>query len=454
LGSEARCQPGRRRVARTQAARRIPERARDRGERLELRQRLRDDPRPVRSRRPAQHHQLGGGINERPAKQAGSDATGLTPRQIHIIDRLRRYAELYGDDFTTAAFAPATATWRAEPHLIDRYYAGDPDTGERWPSLNSVKDAFGGSFNAARVAAGFAPNRAGQKKNRRPKGANRPIRDVRHKHTIIKDPEARAERDDLRVRVRELERELAAEQRSAERAEGMLETALKRLDAARKARDREVRRAATAKRSADRARRRGAREPVRVRARPEIREVEVVREVEVEVVREVPVSNDAAMAAAEARATAAEDQATAALRDLEVERDHAEGARQRMRAAERKAAEALERAEDAEAAAARATPDARVDAAERAVAAAERRAGEAENRMRELAVVVTGRRDVLTPEQVAELRGRGPAGPGVLAGALEQLARARATNNPLKLDEALTRVAAAAVRWRDRMRSR
>jgi hypothetical protein len=47
--------------------------------------------------------------------------------------------------------------------------------------------------------------------------------------------------------------------------------------------------------------------------------------------------------------------------------------------------------------------------------------------------------------------GDGPVGPAVLAGALRALARARATNDRAALDRALADVAAAAVRWRDRL---
>jgi hypothetical protein len=64
---------------------------------------------------------------------------------------------------------------------------------------------------------------------------------------------------------------------------------------------------------------------------------------------------------------------------------------------------------------------------------------------------LTGARS-LTTAQIAALRnGDGPVGPGPLAAALKALATARATNDNLRLKEALNDVAAAAVRWRERL---
>jgi hypothetical protein len=57
----------------------------------------------------------------------------------------------------------------------------------------------------------------------------------------------------------------------------------------------------------------------------------------------------------------------------------------------------------------------------------------------------------LTPAELAELRVSGPSGPAVMAAALNSLAAARRTNNPLRMQEALRRVAQAAVTWQERI---
>jgi hypothetical protein len=57
----------------------------------------------------------------------------------------------------------------------------------------------------------------------------------------------------------------------------------------------------------------------------------------------------------------------------------------------------------------------------------------------------------LTSGELSALRAGGPSGPAVLADALKRLARARATGDRRGLEQALGEVAAAAVRWRDRM---
>ena len=57
----------------------------------------------------------------------------------------------------------------------------------------------------------------------------------------------------------------------------------------------------------------------------------------------------------------------------------------------------------------------------------------------------------LTAAELAALRGSGPSGPAVLAGALKRLARARATGDRRGQAAALGEIATAAVRWRDRL---
>jgi hypothetical protein len=160
-----------------------------------------------------------------------------------------------------------------------------------------------------------------------------------------------------------------------------------------------------------------------------------VRELSAERVEEL-------VADAEARVRAALDQAEAATRDVT-------DARRAQRAAEARAAGSELRAEAVErlAAAARQSNDGN---AWKAARAAEERAAEAERRARELAVLVCGEARRLTAAELAELRAGGASGPAVLAAALRELGGARASGNGPALDAALTAVASAAVRWRDR----
>jgi hypothetical protein len=90
-------------------------------------------------------------------------------------------------------------------------------------------------------------------------------------------------------------------------------------------------------------------------------------------------------------------------------------------------------------------------AAWKAVHEAEERAAVAERRARELAVLVCGEARRLTQPELDALREGGPSGPAVLAAALRELARARASGNGPALDAALGALASAAVRWRDRL---
>jgi hypothetical protein len=57
----------------------------------------------------------------------------------------------------------------------------------------------------------------------------------------------------------------------------------------------------------------------------------------------------------------------------------------------------------------------------------------------------------LTRAELAALRTGGASGPAVVAGALRALGRARAAGGGAELEAALTSLASAAVRWRDRL---
>jgi len=108
---------------------------------------------------------------------SASHADGRRVTKTHtdrdtIIVAIRRWDALFGEPPCTADWNPSIARWRAQEWRIERYVAGDPATGERWPSLNAVKRRFGGSFDAAVREAGLEPRRPGPR--RRAAGAARP----------------------------------------------------------------------------------------------------------------------------------------------------------------------------------------------------------------------------------------------------------------------------------------
>ena len=87
----------------------------------------------------------------------------------------------------------------------------------------------------------------------------------------------------------------------------------------------------------------------------------------------------------------------------------------------------------------------------RAALDAELRAARAERELRETVAALRGEARRLTPAELAELRVSGPSGPAVMAAALQALTAARRTNNPVRMQEALRRVAQAAVTWQERI---
>ncbi len=228
-----------------------------------------------------------------------------------IIEKIVEWNARYGEPPCSADWNPSLARWRAQEWRAERYYGSGS-----WPSTNAVKRAYGGSFDAAVRAAGFAPARPGP---RRAAGAARP--DVEQRAPQPPLPREAGAED-----VRTLERQLAAADKRAERAETRLHDARRRARLANE-------RAARARRSRDRA-----------------------------------------VGEADARVRAALDQADAAIRD----------------------ADALRRA-------------------------------------------------------TQPVPATGPAGPGPLAAALRALASARATGDRHGLRTELANVAAAALRWRDRL---
>lgn len=375
-----------------------------------------------------------------------------THSRASIIEALQRYAHLYGDDFTAAAFSPSTAKWADRPELIDIYYAGDPDGVGPWPSLNAIKSHFNGSFNEARVAAGLEPNRPGPAKRRRKTGLHRPIRNVSHVNatrTIFVD---RVDKDT----VGRLTRELMKVEAKLERAQEEL-------------RKRKTKRVVTTKTKVKTKTVRVTDDAAvaRARARAEAR----VARAEQRVVE--------ARAAVDASSKALTEARTAATR-LASRLERSEATVSGLREERRGLKATAERAEDRAAAAAsmlaareeeieRLRADTRVvmkdapeqeilDAARReadearsAERDAELRAATAEREYMALAAAVSGEPRKLTKAEMAELQADGPAGPAVLADALKDLGLARRGNNPTRLFGALTKIASAAVTWRERL---
>ena len=350
------------------------------------------------------------------AVAAGGVRKGALTRD-QIIEKILRWNALYGEPPCTADWNPSLARWRAQEWRIERYRLGDPETGARWPSVNAAKRLFDGSFDAAVRAAGLVPHRPGPRR--------RPARSVL---PAVEQRAPRAPREVDAELTAAAERVLEAERR-AQRAEGRVQRAVARAERA-EGKVAEVReRARGVERRASERVRAAVRHAERVRIAP-------AREAE----RRTRTAERAEVARADTQARAVEaERALAAVeaRALEAER--------RAAAAEARVAEvAVAAPAPAPVGAVSEVPDARVRAAEA-------RARAAEARLRELEASTNGGRP-LGAGVSAELReGSGPVGPGPLAEALKGLARARATNDSVRLHRALTEVAGAAVRWRERL---
>ena len=266
-----------------------------------------------------------------------------------------------------------------------------------------------------------------------------------------------------------------AQARDAERRVALLEARL----------DRAGERALRAAAERDAARRAGSRSPA---AKPKVVRERVVddaalaraqrRAVAAEAKAEVTIRDvrakcaEARMDAAEARTAAKRmaaklERAEATIGTLRGERRELKAGRDRLsdelvvaeRLLERAQCEAQREPTAVPAAGAERAPDAaqlhaaRVAAARdrRAAADAELRAARAERELRETVAVLRGEARRLTPAELAALRTAGPSGPAVMAAALQALTEARRTNNPMRMQEALRRVAQAAVTWQERI---
>jgi len=360
-----------------------------------------------------------------------------------IIEALRRYAALYGPDFTAAAFSPSTAKWRDEPEMAERYFAGDPETGAAWPSLNAIKTPFDGSFNAARVAAGLPANRPGPAKTKRPDGAHAPVRDVRHvTRTVYVETEGvKSKRDLARLlfkiarpteKVQELEDKLTKTKEGAK-----AKTITKTKTSTKVVRERVPDKAA--ERRADRA------EQSLARLREELAAArEDARKAKSDATR---------FAAHRERSEAKVYELREERRDLRTAADEARADAQR--AEDRAVAAERERDElaDREPVVIReASPEQAVlTEAKRARRSAELRAARAERELLDTVSAVTGERRKLSKAELNDLRKRGPAGEALVLRALADLSKAKKTNNRVAMDAALYALASAAVSWKERL---
>jgi hypothetical protein len=384
----------------------------------------------------------------------------LTDDQLRAVQELRDYAQLYGPDFTTAAFNPSVAKWRDRPEDRERYLRGNVLRGRPWLSLNTIKDAFGGKWNDAREAAGFERNRPGPGKGKRAAHKHAPIRGVDDhvrvrtvvRERVVREPAAPVGADP--VATRSLERALAAAEKRAAKAEDQLAKVNARLH--------EVRERARARDLAMRKQRdRADRNAELVAAlRAELRDVGSL------LGEQTTAADAGALTAAQANAEATRAMAEAAqlrveLSETREELDRAQELREladpeeleRARAEVREARGRVAAAREAQAAAER---TAAVAAAAKRAAENERAAAEHDTRValrevREVREAVAGHDRKLTPDELRELRGRGPAGAAVFLAAVKDVARANAKGQRQALREALHRAAAAAVRWSERL---
>ena len=370
-----------------------------------------------------------------------------------IIIAIQEWVATYGEPPRAADWNPSSAKWAGQLWRVERYRAGRAD-GSPWPALNSAKRPFDGSLTEAIRAAGFEPARPGPRR--------RTDVDPEQAHRAVISPEGRA-----------MVAAALAQARDAERRVAVLEARLERVGE----------RASRATAERDAARRVGHRA---VTAKPK-----VVRE---------RVVDDAAVARAERRAAAAEAKAEATVRDIQSRHSEARMDAAEARTAAKRMAAKLERAEatvgtlrgerrelkaaadrlsDELVAAERLLERARADAERpaevitvreaapeasevraaqaaaardrRAALEAELRAARAERELRETVAALRGEARRLTAAELAELRVSGPSGPAVMAAALQALTAARRTNNPVRMQEALRRIAQAAVTWQERI---
>ena len=351
-----------------------------------------------------------------PAQQAGR-RPGRWSRES-IIEKIVAWERLYSEPPSSADWNPSLARWRAQEWRIERYRQGE------WPSTNAVKRHFGESFDAAVRAAGFEPRRPGPRP--RPAHSARPA-------IAQREPQTPRSVDEELLAAAELVHAAEARARAAEKraaaAERRIERVEERLDDARARARKAGARARRAEASRDRARS-GSLE-LRESVEDELRD---------------------AIIAADDRARDAEG-LLVAVRDQAIATEHALEETRAALAAERTARRRAEATAIAAAAPNRngngnGNGDRTVDGDAIAALAAEHRTAERANARRAGAPVPLERHELTALRRAG---GSGPSGPAVLARALRALASARGRGDRDGVDRALAELAAAAVRWRDRL---
>jgi hypothetical protein len=147
---------------------------------------------------------------------AGKRKATLT--REHVIEKILRWEELYGEPPCTADWNPSLARWRAQEWRIERYRLGDPESGATWPSINAAKRLFAGSFDAAVREAGLVPHRPGPRR-RRPRAAVPAV----EQREQLGPRDLHLELDAALDRARDAERRARAATLRAQRAEARLE---------------------------------------------------------------------------------------------------------------------------------------------------------------------------------------------------------------------------------------
>jgi hypothetical protein len=392
-----------------------------------------------------------------PATIAGAALQARTGRgtawdRDSIIIAIQEWVATYGEPPRAADWNPSSAKWSGQLWRVERYRAGRAD-GSPWPALNSAKRPFGGSLNLAIRAAGFEPARPGPKR--------RSDVDPEQAHRAVMSPEARAMVAAALAQTREAELRIAQLENRLERAGERAERVLAERDAARRAgrrvtvKSKVVRERVTDDAAVARAERRA----VNAEAKADVT-IRDAREKTAEARMDAAEARTAAkrMAAKLERAEATIGTLRGERRELKLAQDRladelvvAERLLERARAdAERAPAVVTVREEAPEADAVRAT-QAAAARDRRAAAEAELRAARAERELRETVAALRGEARRLTADELIELRTNGPGGPAVMAEALKALAAARRTNNPARMQDALRRVAQAAVMWQERI---
>lgn len=349
-----------------------------------------------------------------------------------VINAIQEWVATYGEPPRAADWNPSSAKWSGQLWRVERYRAGRAD-GSPWPALNSAKRPFGGSLNAAIRAAGFEPAKPGPKR--------RTDVDLEQADRAQMSPEGRAMLAAALAQAREAERRVA-----------QLEARLKRAKPGPAAKPKVVRERVVDEAAVARAERNGA----AAKAKAEV----VIRESREQVAA-------ARMDAAEARQTAQRlaarlERAEATIGTLRGERrelkaeldrtaDRLVARERRLEAARARTPEVVTVVEEAPAAAEVRAAQAAATQAEALATEAEVRAARAERELRETVAAIRGEARKLTAAELAALRVTGPSGPAVMAEALKALAAARATDNPTRMQDALRRVAQAAVTWGERI---